>query len=63
MAGNGMSRRQMLATLGVAGVASIGLVYGRETESHASVIESVYSGPQNPNLPKAVLRIDDVSGL
>ncbi|MDF2716599.1 MAG: hypothetical protein K0R28_3524 [Paenibacillus sp.] len=63
MAGNRMSRRQMLASLGVAGVASIGLVYGREAESHASVIESVYSGPHNPNLPKAVLRFDDVTCL
>lgn len=65
MAGSRMSRRQMLASLGVAGAASVGLAYGRELETHASVIESVYSnrGKKSLNLPEAVLRLDDVMNL
>ncbi|MBD2863180.1 right-handed parallel beta-helix repeat-containing protein [Paenibacillus oceani] len=42
MADNRVSRRQMLAAMGVAGAASVGFLYGRPAESHASVIESVY---------------------
>ncbi|WP_158606908.1 right-handed parallel beta-helix repeat-containing protein [Paenibacillus ginsengarvi] len=63
MAGQGMNRRQMLAALGVAGAASIGMMYGQEAVSQASVIGSVYSNPDNPNAPKTVRCFDDVTCL
>jgi len=40
---NMISRRQLLAALSAAGVASIGLAYGAKAESSATVYESVYS--------------------
>lgn len=66
MADNRVSRRQMLATLGVAGAASVGFLYGGPAESHASsVIESVYleSKKKPKNGGEAVLCFHDMMSL